>query len=156
MIGPPLPSCKSNFSAPMGARDARQRTTNVLTRHAPGAFATRAKPPARCNEILCRGRPTQEQIARLTLREQPRPEVVLMPALLPVTVWTIAASLLTGLLLALLGNMKLAMARRPERVTAPLALLLMLTNAALLPLLLGSGALVDKWGPHPMMIVGPV
>lgn len=79
-----------------------------------------------------------------------------MSPLLPVTVWTIAASGLTGLLLALLGSLKLAMARRPERVTAPLSLLLMLFNAALLPLLLLSGLLIDSLGFQTMMIASPV
>jgi hypothetical protein len=79
-----------------------------------------------------------------------------MPALLPVTVWTIASACLTGLLLALLGSLKLAMARRPEHVTAPLALLMMLLNAALLPLLIATGVLIDYWGLQPMMIAGPV
>jgi hypothetical protein len=79
-----------------------------------------------------------------------------MSALLPVTVWTIAASCLTGLLLALLGSMKLAIARRPGHVTAPLSLLLILFNVALLPLLVLGGVLIDVWGLQPMMIVGPV
>jgi MFS family permease len=79
-----------------------------------------------------------------------------MSATLPVTAWTIAAACLTGLLLALLGSLKLAMARRPERISGPLTLLLVLLNVVLLPLLLLSGWLIDVWGLRPMMIVGPV
>lgn len=75
---------------------------------------------------------------------------------LALTTWTIAASLLTGLLLALLGSLKLAMARRPERLTARLSLLLVLLNVVLLPLIIASGLLVDYWGLRPMMIGGPV
>ena len=79
-----------------------------------------------------------------------------MPATLPVTVWTLTAACLTGLLLALLGSLKLTMARRPERVRGPLGLLFVLLNVLLLPLLLLSGWLIDAWGLRPMMIAGPL
>src|SRR5262249_6681948 len=100
--------------------------------------------------------PTQEQIARLTLRAPPPARGGFMSALLPVTVWTIACSCLTGLLLALLGSLKLAIARHPEHVTDPLPLLMSLLEVALLLLLLVAGVLLDLWGLQPMMIVGPV
>jgi hypothetical protein len=79
-----------------------------------------------------------------------------MSSTLALTTWTIAAAIITGLLLALLGSLKLAMARRPERITAPLTLLLLLLNIVLLPLVVASGLLVDYWGLRPMMITGPV
>jgi hypothetical protein len=75
---------------------------------------------------------------------------------LALTAWTIAGALLTGLMLALLGNLKMAVARRPEQVAGPITLLLFLLNVLLVPLLVVSGVVVDHWGLLPVMIAGPV
>ena len=79
-----------------------------------------------------------------------------MPPTLALTVWTIAGALLSGLLLALLGSLKMAVARRPQRVTSPLALLLFLLNVLLVPLLVLSGLVIDQWGLRPVMVGAPV
>src|SRR4051812_34878675 len=79
-----------------------------------------------------------------------------MSEMLPLTAWTIAGALLTGLLLALLGGLKLAVAQRPERAASPLSLLLFVFNLALLPCLVVSGLAVDRWGLKPVMIGAPV
>jgi hypothetical protein len=75
---------------------------------------------------------------------------------LALTIWTIAGALLTGLLLALLGTLKMAVARRPDRVGTSIGMLLFMLNVLLVPLLVGSGLVIDLWGLQPVMIAGPV
>jgi hypothetical protein len=72
------------------------------------------------------------------------------------TAWTIAAALLTGLLLALLGNLKMSVALHPDQASHPLARLLFLLHIVLIPLLLASGVLIDWLGLMPVMIGAPV
>jgi fucose permease len=79
-----------------------------------------------------------------------------MSEMLPLTAWTIAGALLTGLMLALLGSLKMAVARRPERAAGPLTVMLFLLNVLLVPLLVASGLVIDRWGLRPVMIAGPV
>src|SRR5258708_22924760 len=79
-----------------------------------------------------------------------------MSDMLAVTAWTICGALITGLLLALLGSLKMALAYRPQRVTSPVTLLLLLLNVLLVPLLVLGGVLVDYVGLQPIMIGGPV
>ncbi len=81
-----------------------------------------------------------------------------MPNLLALTIWTIAGAMLTGLMLALLASLKLAVASRPEQSAGPLSLLLVLLNLLLVPLLVLSGLLIDEspWGLRPVMVGGPV
>lgn len=79
-----------------------------------------------------------------------------MPEMLPVTVWTIAGSCLTGVLLALLASLKLAIARRPEGAATSARWLMFLLDVALVPLVVLGGVLIDVVGPRPAMIAGPV
>src|SRR5262245_23809285 len=74
----------------------------------------------------------------------------------PVTVVTVLAALCCGLLLGLLGNLKLALSRRPEQVGQRVRWWLGALNLLLLPLLLGCGLLTDAWGPRPVLIAGSV
>lgn len=79
-----------------------------------------------------------------------------MSDMLAVTAWTICGALITGLLLALLGSLKMALACRPQRATSPVTLLLLLLNVLLVPLLVLGGVLVDYAGLRAVMIGGPV
>jgi hypothetical protein len=79
-----------------------------------------------------------------------------MTAIPPVTALAIGASLTFGMVLALLGHLKLALARRPENATGRIDLLLSLLNLALIPLMLAAGLLVDFWGIQPTLITGSV
>jgi hypothetical protein len=75
---------------------------------------------------------------------------------MPVTVLTVLTALCCGLLLGLLGNLKLALSRRPEHVGQRVRWWLGALNVLLVPLLLGSGLLADAWGPRPVLIAGSV
>jgi hypothetical protein len=71
-----------------------------------------------------------------------------------VTTMTVTAAVVVGMVLALFGNLKLVLARRPERADAEVRKLLSLLNLALVPLMLVSGLLVDAWGVRPVLIAG--
>jgi hypothetical protein len=73
-----------------------------------------------------------------------------------VTALTIGGSVTFGIVLALLGHLKLALSRRPEQVTGRVDLLLTLINLALIPLMVAAGFLVDFWGVQPTIILGSV
>src|SRR5262245_35235031 len=77
-------------------------------------------------------------------------------SVMPVTVVTVLTALCCGLLLGLLGNLKLALSRRPEHVGERVRWWLGVLNLILMPLLLGCGVLVDAWGPRPVLIAGSV
>jgi fucose permease len=68
----------------------------------------------------------------------------------------IGGSFVFGLALALLGGLKLALARHlrlpPGRAGAFFAAF----NLALLPLMLLAGVLLDRWGERPLLVAGPV
>jgi hypothetical protein len=74
-----------------------------------------------------------------------------------ITALTIAGSVTFGLVLALLGHLKLTLARRPpDQATRRIDRLLFLLNLALIPLMLLAGLLVDFWGPRPTIITGSI
>src|SRR5437016_13585320 len=79
-----------------------------------------------------------------------------MSDMLAVTAWTITAATITGLLLALLGSLKMALACRPERAASPITVLLVLLNVLLVPLLVLGGVLVDYGGLRLVMVGGPI
>src|SRR4051812_23024134 len=72
------------------------------------------------------------------------------------TALAVSSALGVGMMLALLGNLKLALARRPDQTDRRVRLLLTLLNALLIPFLLLCGVLVDSWGPRPMLVTGSV
>jgi hypothetical protein len=73
-----------------------------------------------------------------------------------VTALTISGCVSFGIVLALLGHLKLALSRRPEQATGRIDLLLTLINLALIPLMVLAGFLVDFWGVKHTMILGSV
>jgi hypothetical protein len=73
-----------------------------------------------------------------------------------VTALTIGGSVTFGIVLALLGHLKLALSRRPEQQTGRVDVLLTLINLALIPAMVAAGFLVDFWGVQPTMILGSV
>jgi hypothetical protein len=73
-----------------------------------------------------------------------------------VTALTISGSVTFGIVLALLGHLKLALSRRPEQATGRVDVLLTILNLALIPLMVATGFLVDFWGIRPTMILGSV
>ena len=72
------------------------------------------------------------------------------------TALTISGSVAFGMVLALLGHLKLALARRPEHVTGKVDLLLFLLNFALIPMMLAAGLLVDFWGVGRTLLTGSI
>jgi hypothetical protein len=79
-----------------------------------------------------------------------------MPHVPALTVLTVTSALLVGLVLALLGNLKLALARRPEQTHGSIRRYLTLLNFLLIPLLLMAGILVDLAGVRAMLVTGSV
>jgi hypothetical protein len=73
-----------------------------------------------------------------------------------VTALTIGGSVTFGIVLALLGHLKLAVSRRPEQATGRVDLLLTLLNLALIPMMVAAGLLVDCWGTKPTIMLGSV
>ena len=69
---------------------------------------------------------------------------------------TVTSALLVGLVLALLGNLKLALARRPEQTRRSVGRYLTLLNLLLVPLILLAGVLVDLVGVRAMLVTGSV
>ena len=79
-----------------------------------------------------------------------------MPHIPALTVLTVTSALLVGLVLALLGNLKLALARRPEQTRRSIGRYLTLLNLLLIPLILLAGVLVDLVGVRAMLVAGSV
>jgi fucose permease len=72
----------------------------------------------------------------------------------PVTEVAISAAFLSGVVLALLGSLKLKLSRSMDLGTGRTGVLLSLHNLALIPMMLGSGLLVDAYGVQPVLTVG--
>jgi fucose permease len=69
---------------------------------------------------------------------------------------TITGALVCGMMLALLGGLKLALAKRLELGEGRVGALLSVLNLALLPMVLLCGVVLDRWGARAVMIVGSV
>jgi fucose permease len=67
---------------------------------------------------------------------------------------TVAGAFVCGMMLALLGGLKLALAKRLELGEGGVGALLSVLNLALLPMVLLCGVLLDRWGSRPVMILG--
>jgi fucose permease len=67
---------------------------------------------------------------------------------------TVAGAFVCGMMLALLGGLKLALAKRLELGEGRVGALLSVLNLALLPMVLLCGVLLDRWGPRAVMILG--
>jgi hypothetical protein len=72
------------------------------------------------------------------------------------TALTVSSALAVGGVMALLGSLKLALARRPEHGEARVRNLLSLLNLLLIPLVVASGLGVDGWGVQACIIAGSV
>ena len=72
------------------------------------------------------------------------------------TALTIAAAVAFGLVLTLLGSVKLALAKRLGIGEARVGGLLSALNLALIPMMLLSGFLIDSWGPRHVILTGAV
>jgi fucose permease len=72
------------------------------------------------------------------------------------TALTIAAAVAFGLVLTLLGSIKLALAKRLAMSEAQVGGLLSALNLALIPMMLLSGFVIDGWGPRHVLLVGSV
>ena len=79
-----------------------------------------------------------------------------MPHVPALTVLTVTSALLVGMVLALLGNLKLALARRPEQTHGSIRRYLTLLELLLIPLILAAGILVDLAGVRAMLVTGSV
>jgi fucose permease len=73
-----------------------------------------------------------------------------------VTAVTISSALVFGMTLALLGNLKLALARRLQMGDREVRRLLVALNVALIPLVLLCGVLLDNYGARPVLVAGSV
>jgi fucose permease len=73
-----------------------------------------------------------------------------------VTALTISAAVVFGMVLALLGSLKLALARRLALTERRIALLLSVLNLVLVPMMLFMGLLIDHWGVRQVVILGSV
>src|SRR5262249_4560710 len=85
----------------------------------------------------------------------PRGEGETMPDV-ALTALTVSCALAAGGVMALLGSVKLALARRPEHGDARVRRLLTLLNLLLIPLVIASGMAVDGWGVQACVIAGSV
>ena len=72
------------------------------------------------------------------------------------TALTIAAAVAFGLVLTLLGSIKLALAKRLGLGEAQVGGLLSALNLALIPMMLLSGFVIDGWGPRHVILMGSV
>jgi fucose permease len=77
-----------------------------------------------------------------------------MAGLSQMTAATIGGALIFGMALALLGRLKLAVARSVTAEDGAIRRWLLALNIALIPLVLLSGVLVDAYGARPILIVG--
>lgn len=73
---------------------------------------------------------------------------------LAVTALTVTACVAVGMVMALLGSVKLALARLPDQADSSVRNLLSLLNLLLIPMVLLCGLMVDRWGVRPMLIAG--
>jgi fucose permease len=71
-----------------------------------------------------------------------------------VTAVTISGALVFGMMLALLGSLKLALAKRLDLGEGRVGSLLSALNLALIPMMLLSGLLIDRWTVRGVMICG--
>src|SRR5262245_24984418 len=71
-----------------------------------------------------------------------------------VTAVTISGAFVFGMVLALLGSIKLPLAKRLALDEARVGALLSALNLALVPMMLLSGVLIDTLGVQPVLIVG--
>jgi MFS family permease len=69
---------------------------------------------------------------------------------------TVSAAFVFGMVLALLGSLKLALAKRLNLGEGRIGGLLMALNAAVIPMMLLTGWLIDRWGVQPVLIVGSI
>ncbi len=67
---------------------------------------------------------------------------------------TLSAAFLAGLVLALPFCLTCPLAQHLAATEARARLLGVIFQILLIPMMLGSGLLVDKWGPHPVLVVG--
>lgn len=74
----------------------------------------------------------------------------------PLTALTISCALAVGLVMALLGTVKLALARRPDQADVRVRRLLWLLNLLLIPIVIAAGLLVDELGVKQLLIGGSV
>jgi fucose permease len=72
----------------------------------------------------------------------------------PLAEVAISAAFLCGVVLALLGSLKLKLSRSMDLGTGWPGGLLSLYNLALIPMMLGSGLLIDAYGVQPVLTVG--
>jgi fucose permease len=72
----------------------------------------------------------------------------------PVTVLTISGAWIVGMVLALLGSLKLALAKRLALSEDRVGGLLSALNLALIPMMLVSGILIDELGVRSVLVVG--
>jgi fucose permease len=79
-----------------------------------------------------------------------------MGGLHTVTAATIAGAFVFGMVMALLGSIKLALAKRFQIDESRVGGLLSVLNLALIPTMLLSGFLLDHWGVRPVMLLGSV
>src|SRR5436305_2038854 len=73
-----------------------------------------------------------------------------------VTALAISGAFVFGLVLALLGSLKLALARRVDLGERRVGVLLLTLNVALIPMMLLAGVLLDAWGARAVLILGSV
>ncbi len=73
---------------------------------------------------------------------------------LAITALTVSACLAVGMVMALLGSVKLALAHLPDRADSQIRALLTTLNLLLIPMILLAGLLVDRWGVRPMLLTG--
>jgi fucose permease len=73
-----------------------------------------------------------------------------------VTAVTISGAFVFGMVLALLGSLKLALAKRLDLGEARIGGLLSALNLALIPMMLLNGVLIDLWGVRGVMALGSV
>lgn len=73
---------------------------------------------------------------------------------LAITALTVTACVAVGMVLALLGSVKLALARRSDQADSSVRILLSLLNLFLIPMMVLAGLAVDRWGVRPALITG--
>jgi fucose permease len=79
-----------------------------------------------------------------------------MPSFHAATAVTISGALVFGLVLALLGSLKLALAKRLNLGEGRVGALLSALNLALIPMMVLSGILIDRWTVQGVMILSSV
>jgi MFS family permease len=79
-----------------------------------------------------------------------------MSSLQAVTAVTVSGALVFGMALALLGRLKLALARRLQLGEGQVRRLVTALNLAVVPMVLAAGIALDVYGPRPVLIAGSV